>query len=59
MLNESKLPDTFWRDVVYTIVHILSRAQLIFNHDKTPYELWFGRPTSVKHFKSLWEKMLY
>jgi hypothetical protein len=21
------------------------------NHDKTPYELWFGRPTSVKYFR--------
>jgi hypothetical protein len=21
------------------------------NHDKTPYELWFGRPTSLKHFR--------
>jgi hypothetical protein len=21
------------------------------NHDKTPYELWFGRPTSIKHFR--------
>jgi transposase InsO family protein len=21
------------------------------NNDKTPYELWFGRPASIKHFK--------
>jgi hypothetical protein len=21
------------------------------NHEKTPYELWFGRPTSVKYFR--------
>ena len=21
------------------------------NKDKTPYELWYGRPTSVKYFK--------
>jgi transposase InsO family protein len=51
MLNEAKLPDKFWRDAVYTTVHILNRAQLRVNHDKTPYELWFGRPTSVKHFR--------
>jgi hypothetical protein len=24
---------------------------LIFNHEKTPYELWLGKPTSMKHFK--------
>jgi hypothetical protein len=41
----------FWRDAIYTTVHILNRAQLRPNHDKTPYELWFGRPTSVKHFR--------
>jgi regulator of extracellular matrix RemA (YlzA/DUF370 family) len=26
------------------------------NHDKTPYELWFGRPTSVKHFRTFGSK---
>jgi hypothetical protein len=35
---------------VYTAAHILNRAQLRVNHDKTTYELWFGRPTLVKHF---------
>jgi hypothetical protein len=56
MLNEAKLPDKFWRDAIYTIVHILNRAQLRPNHDKTPYELWFGRPTSVKHFRTFGSK---
>jgi hypothetical protein len=51
MLNESKLPDKFWRDAIHTAVHILNRAQLRPNHDKTPYELWFGRLASVKHFR--------
>ena len=26
------------------------------NHDKTPYELWFGRPASVKHFRTFGSK---
>jgi hypothetical protein len=26
------------------------------NHDKTPYELWFGRPSYVKHFKTFGSK---
>jgi hypothetical protein len=26
------------------------------NHDKTPYELWFGRPTSVKQFRTFGSK---
>ena len=47
MLNEAKLSDSFWREVVYT----LNRGQLSVNKDKTPYELWYGRPASVKYFK--------
>jgi hypothetical protein len=51
MLNEAKLLEKFWRDVIHTTIHILNRAQLRPNHDKTPYELWFGRPAFVKHFR--------
>jgi transposase InsO family protein len=50
MLNEAMLPEKFWRDEIYTTFHILNRAQLRPNHDKTPYELWFGRTSTVKHF---------
>ena len=56
MLNEAKIPDKFWRYAIHTTVHILNRAQLRPNHDKTPYELWFGRPTSVKHFRTFGSK---
>jgi hypothetical protein len=51
MLNEAKLSEKFWRDSIYTAVHILNQAQIRANHEKTPYELWFGRPTFVKHFR--------
>ena len=39
MLNEAKLSDSFWREVVYTVVYILNRGKLKVNKDKTPYEL--------------------
>ena len=51
MLNEAKLSDTCWREAVYTTVYLLNRGQLRVNKDKTPYELWYGRPASVKYFK--------
>jgi hypothetical protein len=35
---------------VHTTVHIQNRVMLRNNSDKTPYELWKGRPTNVKHF---------
>jgi hypothetical protein len=51
MLNEAKLPDTFWREAINTTIYILNRAQIRVNNNKTPYELWKGRPTTVKYFK--------
>jgi hypothetical protein len=51
MLKDSKLGDIFWAQEVHTTVHILNRGMLRSNSDKTPYELWKGRPTNVKHFR--------
>jgi transposase InsO family protein len=51
MLNQEKLYDGYWREVVSTAVYILNRGQLRINSNKTPYELWFGRAPSVKYFK--------
>jgi hypothetical protein len=33
------------------LVHIQNRVMLRNNIDKTPYELWKGRPTNVNHFR--------
>jgi hypothetical protein len=51
MLNEAKLLDMFWREVINIAVYILNRGQIIVNNNKTPYELWKGRPRTVKYFK--------
>jgi hypothetical protein len=51
MIMDSKLTDIFWTQAVHTIVHIQNRVMLRNNTDKTPYELWKGRPTNVKHFR--------
>ena len=51
MMQERNIPQTYWAEAVHTIVHILNKAHLIPNFDKTPYELWHGKPTSVKHFR--------
>jgi hypothetical protein len=51
MLMDSKLIDIFWTHAVHTTIHIQNRVMLINNNDKTPYELWKGRPTNVKHFR--------
>ena len=51
MLMDSKLTDIFWTQAVHTIAHIQNRVILGNNTDKTPYELWKGRPTNAKHFR--------
>ena len=53
MLMDSKLTDIFWTQEVHTTFHIQNRVILRNNTDKTPYELWKGIPTNVKHFEFL------
>ena len=48
MLNEVKLPDGYWKEAVYTTVYIQNIGHLRVNIEKDPYELWFGRPYSIK-----------
>jgi hypothetical protein len=51
MMNERNIAQTYWVEAIHTDVHILNKDHLIPQSDKTPYELWFGRPASIKHFK--------
>jgi transposase InsO family protein len=51
MLMDSKLTDIFWTQAMHISVHIKKKLMLRNNIDKTPYELWKGRPTNVKHFR--------
>jgi hypothetical protein len=51
MMNESNISQTYWVKSIHTAVHILNKYHLKPQSDKTPCELWFGRPASIKHFK--------
>ena len=51
MLNESKLNDKFWGQVVHTVVHIMNGGLLERKNDKTPYELCSLRATNVRQFR--------
>jgi hypothetical protein len=55
-IMDSKLTDIFWTQTMHTIVQIQNRVMLKNNTDKTPYELWKGRPTNVKHFRAFGRK---
>jgi hypothetical protein len=51
MMNERNISQTYWVEEIHTTVHILNKSHLRPHIDKTPYELWFGRPASIKDFK--------
>ena len=51
MLDESKILDRYWKEVDHIAVHTLNRSQLKVKTKHTPYELWYGYPTSIKHLK--------
>ena len=57
MMNERNIPQTYWVEEIYTSIHILNKAHIRPQSDKTPYELWFGIPTSIKHFKVFGSKI--
>jgi hypothetical protein len=47
----SGTPHTFWGEATHTTINILNKAHVRVNNDKTPHELWFGKPPTVKHFR--------
>jgi hypothetical protein len=51
MMNEKNIGQTYWVEVIHIVVHVLNKAHLRPQSDKTPFELWYGRLASIKHFK--------
>ena len=51
MMNEKNIGQTYWVEEIHIAVHVINKAHLRPQSDKTPYELCYGRPASIKHFK--------
>ncbi|GJX24550.1 putative ribonuclease H-like domain-containing protein [Tanacetum coccineum] len=51
MLVDSKLPTTFWAEVVNTACYVQNRVLVIKPHNKTPYELFHGRTPSLSFMR--------
>ncbi|GJW49590.1 putative ribonuclease H-like domain-containing protein [Tanacetum coccineum] len=47
MLADSKLPTTFWAEVVNTACYVQNRVLVIKPHNKTSYELFIGRKPAL------------
>ena len=37
MMNEKNIAQTYWVEEIHTTIHILNKAHLRPNNDKTPY----------------------
>ena len=51
LLNESKLPGSFWWDAVSAYVHVRNRSPTAALASGTPYEHWYGSKPDVSHFR--------
>ncbi|GKC44386.1 ribonuclease H-like domain-containing protein [Tanacetum coccineum] len=51
MLADSKLPTTFWAKAVNTACYVQNRVLVIKPHNKTPYELFNGRPPIISFMR--------
>ncbi|GJR52107.1 putative ribonuclease H-like domain-containing protein [Tanacetum coccineum] len=51
MLADSKLPTTFWAEVVNTACYVQNKVLVVKPHNKTPYELFHGRTPAVSFMR--------
>lgn len=51
MLDESRTPATFYGQAAFTVVTILNKENIQENNDQTPYELWYGKPPTIKYYR--------
>ncbi|GKD66043.1 putative RNA-directed DNA polymerase, eukaryota, reverse transcriptase zinc-binding domain protein [Tanacetum coccineum] len=51
MLADSKLPTTFWAEVVNTACYVQNRVLVIKPHNKTSYELFLGRKPALSFMR--------
>jgi len=51
LLNETRLPNDFWVDVVHTICYTLNKVLIRLILKKNPYELYKGRKPNISHLR--------
>jgi hypothetical protein len=51
MLNESKLPISFWNEALATMVHVWNRLPTSFLPSSTSHEEWYKKKPDVSHLR--------
>ncbi|GJY99647.1 retrovirus-related pol polyprotein from transposon TNT 1-94, partial [Tanacetum coccineum] len=51
MLADSKFPTTFWAEAVNTACYVQNKVLVVKPHNKTPYELFYGRTLTLSFMR--------
>ncbi|GJY32213.1 putative ribonuclease H-like domain-containing protein [Tanacetum coccineum] len=51
IIADSKLPTTFWAEAVNTACYVQNRVLVVKPHNKTPYELFYGRTPTLSFMR--------
>lgn len=56
--NDAGLPKSFWGEGVNMAVYLISRTPSKTLRDKTPEEMWTGKPVDISHLKIFASKVM-
>jgi hypothetical protein len=56
MIHSKNLAQHFWGEVVNTTCHIINKVYLKPETNKTPYEIWRGKKSTVNYFRTFGSK---
>jgi hypothetical protein len=56
MIHSRNLAQHFWGEAINTACHIINRVYLRPETTKTPYEIWQGKKSMIKYFKTFGSK---
>lgn len=51
MIHAKRMEKRFWAEAVNTAVHVLNRSGTSNVADKSPYELWYNKPSKIEHLR--------
>lgn len=51
LYSNSNLPSFLWAEAMNTAVHVINRTGPTKQNNQTPYELWYGKTSSIDKFK--------
>nr|GFA89928.1 putative ribonuclease H-like domain-containing protein [Tanacetum cinerariifolium] len=51
MLDDSKLPTTFWAEAINTACYVQNKVLVVKPHNKTPYKLFHGRTPTLSFIR--------